>query len=152
MSTTSPRAEPYTVEIGAERIVLPGPSDTGGDFEIVERTVTFECLSRGLITGIWRGIVVGELLESAAVPGETTHLVVTADDGHSVRLPIPDAIDALLALSRVDEAGTTHTAGMPRFVGPSLDGPRTIKNVARIEPVPVTSSRNSVGRNSDNLP
>ncbi|PSQ06908.1 sulfite oxidase-like oxidoreductase [Halobacteriales archaeon QS_5_68_33] len=145
MSAMLPRADPYTVEIGAERIALPGPSDTGGDFEVVERTVTFECLSRGLITGTWRGIVVDELLERAAVPGETTHLVVTADDGHRVRLPIPEAIDALLALSRVDEAGTTHKAGMPRLVGRSLEGPRTVKNVARIEPIPVASSRNSVG-------
>jgi len=32
-----------------------------------------------------------------------------------------------------------------RLVGRSLEGPRTVKNVARIEPIPVASSRNSVG-------
>lgn len=151
MSAMPPTAEPHTVEIADETLVLPGRSDTDGNFEVVERTLTFECLSRGLITGTWRGIVVDELLERAAVPAETTHSVVTADDGHTVCLAVPEATDALLALTRIDESGTTDAAAMPRIVGPSLDGPRAIKNVARIESIAVAPSRNPAERESYNF-
>jgi len=141
MTAVPPTVDSQAVTIGDEAIVLTGRSESEADFAVDERTLSFECVSGGVITGTWRGIVIDELLERVSVPAETTHLVVTAADDHTVCLPIIDLTDALLALSRVDSSGNEERKGTPRIVGPSLDGPRAIKNVVRIEPVTLSPDR-----------
>jgi len=141
MTAVSPASNGQRVRFEDEPIVLPGRSETEANCEIIERTLSFNCVSGGVITGTWRGIVIDELLERVSVPAETTHLVVTAADDHTVCLPIIDLTDALLALSRVDSSGNEERKGTPRIVGPSLDGPRAIKNVVRIEPVTLSPDR-----------
>ena len=57
MTAVSPTGDGQTVRIEDETIVLIGRSGRG-DFEAVERTLSFNCVSGGLITGTWQGIVI----------------------------------------------------------------------------------------------
>jgi len=151
MTAVPPTVDSQAVTIGDEAIVLTGRSESEADFAVEERTLSFECVSGGVITGTWRGIAVDELLGRASVPAETTHLVVTATDGHTVCLPITAVTDTLLALDRVDTSGKTERTATPRIVGPDLDGPRAIKNVTHVDPVALAPDRSPTELESYNL-
>lgn len=106
-------------------------------FDETDRRVTFECASGAEITGRWRGIALGTILENDAIPPETTHLLVVARDGHHVCLDIATAANGLLAFER--SGGTASTEHeFPRIVIEGLAGPRTIKLVDTIRPVVLT--------------
>lgn len=141
MTPGSRTGERSRIEIGDETVAFPAQPDQAGAFDRVEQTITFECVSGGLITGTWWGVRLEELLERAGVPEETTHLVVTAEDGHAVCLPLFDTTGALVALRRTDDADEPRAVETPRIVGSDVDGPRAIKNVVRIEPVAVAPGR-----------
>lgn len=101
------------------------------------RDVTFECSSGELLSGRWRGIDLGGVLESLPLPDETTHLLVEARDGHRTCLQIGDAFDGLLAFDRLDDRpdGKAPEGELPRLLLPGLEGPRTLKWVATMEPI-----------------
>ena len=61
--------------------------------------------------------------------GSATRLPVTAADGYRVRVPLVDAVDALLAVDRLD---TTMSASLPRLVGAGIGGPRSVSRVRRL--------------------
>lgn len=103
-------------------------------FDTTTRKITFECSSGDLITGRWNGIVLGDVLDELSLPGDTTHLLVEARDGHKACLGIHSALDALLAFDRLDESERTDS-GLPRLLRYGLEGPRTLKWVRRIRPL-----------------
>ena len=95
-------------------------------FAVVDRRIGFECASGDWIERDYRGVEVEDVLDDVALPAETTHLLVTARDGHVACPAVLDALDGLLA---------TERGGAPRFVAPGIAGPRAIKRVQRIEAV-----------------
>lgn len=97
---------------------------------VVEHRIGFECSSGEWIERDYRGVRVDRVLEAVPVPEETTHLVVSADDGHVACPAIWDALDGLLA---------TGERRSPRFVAPGIAGPRAIKGVERIEAIVLAS-------------
>lgn len=123
------------VAVGVDGQFELGP-DTVDAFE--RRTARYDvvCSTGERETGEWRGVPVGSLLDRAEPPAGATHLVVTGADGYRVCVPLPAALDALLALERIDapDDGT-----LPRFLGEAVDGTRSVKRVRRLEPVGLTA-------------
>jgi len=97
-----------------------------GEFDLVDRQVAFRCASGDRIERTYCGVPVEDVLATVDLPGETTHLRVTARDGHVACLAVTDALDGVLALER---------AGAPRLVAPGIAGPRAIKRVHMMEAV-----------------
>ncbi|WP_440991620.1 molybdopterin-dependent oxidoreductase [Haloarchaeobius baliensis] len=118
----------------------------------VQRTLGYECLSRGLVDATWRGVPVRDLADAVGLPDETTHLVVESRDGLRGCVPIGTALDGLLALERDGEP----LAG-PRFLAPEIEGPRAVKDVARLAPVALspdedrTAYETSAGDSGDDV-
>ena len=108
------------------------PSDTDR-YPTETREVSFECSSGDVITGTWRGIPLVSVLRACSLPDETTHVLITARDGHRCCLAVGQAFDALLAYERVD--GPSDSDGIPRLLVPGIAGPRTLKWVTTIEPM-----------------
>ncbi|SNR30577.1 molybdopterin-binding protein [Halorubrum vacuolatum] len=96
---------------------------------IVTLACTYRCASGGRRSGEWRGVPVADLLADA--PPETTHLRAVSADGYRAPVAIPDALTAIVATERLDEASD----GLPRLIGESIPGPRTVQNLVRLEPV-----------------
>jgi len=105
---------------GTETVSVPN------GFTVVDRRIGFECASGDWIERDYRGVEVEEVLDGVSLPDETTHLLVSARDGHVACPAVLDALDGLLA---------TERDGAPRFVAPGIAGPRAIKRVERIEAV-----------------
>lgn len=108
---------------------------TLADLPTVERDLTVICASGDLEPGTWTGVAMLDLLELATVPPETTHLLVEAADGYRVCVPIEAALGGLLAFARDGESFTVAGGYESRFVASGVKGPRTVKNVARLETV-----------------
>jgi DMSO/TMAO reductase YedYZ molybdopterin-dependent catalytic subunit len=100
--------------------------DVTDGFPTEERRMGFECSSGDWIERDYRGVAVADVLDTVALPEETTHLRVTAADGHVACPAIVDALEGLIVTAGED---------VPRFVAPGVIGPRTIKRVRRIEAV-----------------
>lgn len=119
-----------------------------GQFELGPETVdAFErrtgrydvvCSSGERETGEWRGVPVGRLLDRAEPPAGATHLLVTGTDGYRVCVPLTAALDALLALERID---APDDGSLPRFLGEAVDGTRSVKRVRRLETVGLTAGQ-----------
>ena len=99
-----------------------------------QETDTFDvvCSSGDRETGEWRGVPVDALIDRAEPAEEATHLVVTGADGYRVCVPLAAGLEGLLALERLD-APDDDT--LPRFLGPAVDGTRSVKLVRRLETV-----------------
>ena len=121
------------------RIVADGTTTVDGatlaDLPTVERDLTVVCASGDLEPGTWRGVAMLDLLELATVPPETTHLLVEAADGYRVCVPIEAALEGVLAFARDGEPFAAAGGHESRFVASGVKGPRTVKNVARLETV-----------------
>lgn len=118
-----------TVQIdGTEPIEVDcaGPFEEG-EWTVVRASLGFECASGDWIEREWVGIPVLELLDAAAIPGETTHVQFSSNDGDRACVALADLKDAIIAVGDAD--------GTPRFVSPHVIGPRTIKNLARVRPL-----------------
>ncbi len=90
---------------------------------------TFRCSSGDRFAGEWRGIRVADLLHDA--PPETTHVRAVSADGYQAPVAVRDALDAIVATERLDR----DSDGLPRLVGERVPGPRTVRNLIRIEPI-----------------
>jgi len=124
-------ADPIVVE-GETPVTLPATEETAAEtFDLITRPVRFQCSSGEWLQDDWTGIPVDRLLDRATVPLETTHIVVTAADGYASCVAVTALGDALVAYDAKDRSG----AGFPRFVSAPVDGPRAVKNLARITPV-----------------
>jgi hypothetical protein len=133
--STPPGSTPAVEIIGGRRVVIPVETTHQNGTTPVVRTMDLRCRSGAWFSKTWRGLPLLGLLEDAAAPADTTHLVVEADDGHTACVPIGDVLEGLLALERSDGERPTRTDRMPRVVAPGLDGPHAVKNVTRIEAV-----------------
>ena len=101
-------------------------------FELRTEFHAIDCSTGTTTAGAWRGVGLGALLAYAGVEESATHVVVTGRDGYRVCVPIAVALDALLAVSRVDDA---DAKSLPRFVGSGVESTRAVSNVQRIETV-----------------
>ena len=108
-----------------------GPA-TVDAFELETATFEVVCSSGDRETGEWRGVPVDALLERADPAEAATHLVVTGADGYRVCVPLAAGLEALLALERVD---APDDGSLPRFLGPAVEGTRSVKLVRRLETV-----------------
>ena len=129
---------PTTAELGPPVVV--GGTDPFeltreriAEFEGETRTVTVVCASGDRHTAKWTGIPTSALLEAAAVPPSTTHVVVESLDDYRVAIPVRAALDGLLAYAKDGvPIGKTHEYAN-RFVSDAAEGARFIKGVRRIE-------------------
>lgn len=111
------------IELGGETattVTVPG------EFPVVERRIAFRCSSGERIERDYAGVPVDAVVGTVELPGETTHVRVSAGDGHVACLAVADALDGLLAMER---------DGAPRFVAPGIAGPRAIKRVREMETI-----------------
>ena len=128
MSTTR-RGHTWELHVDGDQstVVTSSEGTPDGEWTVVEESIRFECASGDWIEGENTGIPVFELLESAEVAGETTHVQFISREGYHACIPLTDLRDALITVGDRDD--------VPRFVSPYVVGPRTIKNVAEIRPV-----------------
>lgn len=132
--TTAELGPPVAVD-GADSFELT--RDRIAEFEGQTRSVTVVCASGDRHTADWTGIPVPDLLEAAAVPPSTTHVVVESLDDYRVAIPVRAALDGLLAYAKDGvPIGRTHEYAN-RFVSGAAEGARFIKGVRRIEPTAI---------------
>jgi len=129
---TAADATPTTRIEGREPLLLPwdaAPEDVG--IETFAGTIGFECASGDWLESEGTGVRVLPLLEAAAFPEATTHVRFESANGDTACVPLRDLDGAIVALG----AGEGRVDGLPRFVSPRVLGPRTVKNLRRIEPL-----------------
>ncbi|WP_231512949.1 molybdopterin-dependent oxidoreductase [Haloferax mediterranei] len=135
--------------VGDERLSL-----TRSDFETfptVEFEYTIVCDSGSRTTATWTGVSLSDLLDRAGMPPETTHLRVTSTDGYTVCVDIASALNSLVAYARDHESLGAVEQYATRFLGPGIDGSRTVKGVARVEPITLASGTDPTERESMSL-
>lgn len=98
-----------------------------------EQELEIVCASGDRYTDTWRGVSVLDLLELASVPLETTHLLVESTDGYRVCVAIEPTLEGLLAFERNGKPLAAVADYETRFVSTGVDGPKTVKDVDRIE-------------------
>ncbi|WP_166377394.1 molybdopterin-dependent oxidoreductase [Halorubrum sp. BOL3-1] len=109
-------------------------SEIGFDrLEPVERAVEIRCATGDWWTADWRGPPVSAVVDRAAVPPETTHLVFETADGYRACLDVHAALDGVLAIAMDGEP--LDAAERPRLVCPGVEGIRTVKGVSAVVPV-----------------
>ncbi|WP_418282586.1 pterin operon protein [Halorubrum sp. DTA98] len=104
---------------------------TDADHERVTVSCSYRCHSGETFGGEWRGVPVGDLLADA--DPETTHVRAVSSDGYCVPVPIVDAFETVVAAERVDDGADSN--GLPRLVGSGIEGPRTVRDLVRLEAV-----------------
>lgn len=126
------------VGAGQVRVSSAGQFDLGlgassvEAFDLQTGRYTVDCSSGDREAGEWRGIRVADLLERAEPADWATHLVVTGADDYRVCVPLTDALDALVAVERLD---APDDGSLPRFLGTYVGGTRSVKRVRRLETV-----------------
>lgn len=116
----------------------PIDADTLATLPIDEREIEIVCSTGDRYTERWQGVAIMDVLETeaaaaASIPAETTHLLVESADGHRACVALEDALDGLLAFGRDGTPLGAEADYDSRFVAPGLTGPRTVKDVVRIE-------------------
>ncbi|MEF8774698.1 MAG: hypothetical protein V5A23_06600 [Halobacteriales archaeon] len=113
-------------------------------FEWETASFTINCHTGRILEGRWSGFRLWPLLEAARIDPETTHLLVTARDGYRACVELLDGHDALLGFVR--EAfrvrnGEEHGdgTGTPRFLTRGIDSSRTVREVASVEGLVLSS-------------
>lgn len=125
---------------GAETVTVRDEPAARERFGWDTRSYTIRCHSGRVLEGRWAGVPVAALTDAAAVPPETTHLVVTGRDDHRALVDVRAAAGALLAfdceaLDLVRGPGgeaACDPARLPRFLA-DVESPRTVQNVGVIE-------------------
>ncbi|EMA39500.1 molybdopterin-dependent oxidoreductase [Halobiforma nitratireducens] len=111
---------------------------TLADIPVEERTVEIVCSTGDRYTDRWQGVPIPDLLETkaaaaASFPPSTTHLLIESRDGQRGCVAVESALEGLLAIGK-DGQPLEEIAGYEsRFVAPDVLGPRTVKDIARIE-------------------
>lgn len=119
--------------VGADAVRL-APADVAS-LPTAERRIEVVCDSGDRWEARWRGVPFPALVDRASVPDDTTHLLVESADGYRVCVDVPTALDGLLALARDGRALSDVEPYESRFLAPGLPGPRTVKDVVRVEAV-----------------
>jgi hypothetical protein len=116
------------VVIGDETVSIPIDRWRDAGFEIEERRGVIKCASGNVTRGTWAGVPVVDLVESAAMTDDTTHLQVAGTDGFCACVEIVDVLDGLIAFERTD----VPSKAMPRLIGERIDGTRTVQEVRNV--------------------
>ncbi|GAB3666007.1 molybdopterin-dependent oxidoreductase [Halopiger thermotolerans] len=119
--------------VGETETAIDG--DALADCPLRERECEIVCATGDRYTETWYGVPVLELLERASVPPETTHLLVVSADGYRACVAVDTALEGLVALGKDGRPLADASDYETRFVAAGADGPRTVKDVARIEAV-----------------
>lgn len=109
-------------------------------FEMIERTVEIRCASGRRSTAEWFGVPLIDVVEWLQVPAETTHLLLTSDDGHRVCIDIRTSFEGLLTLAR--DGTILDDAKRPVVVAPDLEGIRAVKEASTLVPVSLAPDEN----------
>ncbi|AEH37307.1 molybdopterin-dependent oxidoreductase [Halopiger xanaduensis] len=117
--------------VGEETTTVDG--DSLASLPLQERECEIVCATGDRYTETWYGVPVLELLERASVPPETTHLLVVSGDGYRACVAVETALEGLLALGKNGRPLADASDYETRFVAVGADGPRTVKDVGRIE-------------------
>jgi cytochrome b561 len=97
------------------------------------RRAVLDCTSGWYSTHAWRGVRVGDLLDSAEPTDEAAWVSVRSVTGYRWSLPLDEARDALLA-THVDGERLSHGHGFPlRLVAPGRRGFQWVKWVEAVE-------------------
>lgn len=115
----TPASLPASIEAASER------------FKVTTRTIGLECASGDWLESEWTGVPLDPVLGAASIPPETTHVLVEAADGYRACVAVRDLAGAMIAYDAVDRP----TTDFPRFVSPSVGGPRAVKNLVSVRPV-----------------
>lgn len=122
---------------GRSPVTLPeSRAAASAAFDLTTETVGFECASGDWLKSMWTGVRLGPLIEAAEMPASTTHTLLTAAGGYRACVPILAVTDAMVAYDAADRS----ESDCPRFVSPSVGGPRAVKDLARVEPVEIAPS------------
>ncbi|MFC7044682.1 molybdopterin-dependent oxidoreductase [Halobacteriaceae archaeon GCM10025711] len=127
-----PIPDDVAITVVGERTVTLD-ADAIADLPVAETDHLFRCASGRPIQSEWVGVDAWSLLEAAAVPDDTTHLVVESADGYRVCIPVGPALDGVVAFTRDGTPIGDDNPYSSRFVAPGVDGPHAAKGVARIE-------------------
>jgi len=138
MATQDQSGVTVTVK-GDETVVLRDTPGARDQFDWHTRVFTIHCHSGRTIKGRWGGFSIEPLTEAAAFPPETTHLLMTADDGYRACVDAWFGLDGFVGFVCEELAVTGGEAHAlretPRFLAPEIDSSRTIRNVATIESI-----------------
>lgn len=124
---------------GDREFRLPRESESLESFALETAAYTIDCSSGDRERSEWRGIPLGDLLERTTPAADATHLLVTGADGYRICLPLVDTLEALLAVERCDRP---DDGSIPRFIGPGVEGTRSVKRVERLETVALAPGEN----------
>ncbi|MEF8779106.1 MAG: hypothetical protein V5A46_00320 [Haloferacaceae archaeon] len=123
--------EPDRVRIGGRDAYDLDRDTARRRFDWRETEFTARCHSGTLIEGTWAGVPLGEALEAADPPPETTHVALIGIDRYSRCVPILDVLDGIVGFECVDE----RDDGAPRVVSPDLDSQASVMRLGAIEPI-----------------
>ncbi len=121
--------EPELVIVGNVNQPLEFMENNLRELEVVEVSATHP--SKGT-TDTYEGVLFSTLLELAGLKEGTTSINLVASDGYAMEIPLADlqaCTDCLLAF--------TDTPGSFRSIMPTLDGSTWVKEITRIEVLPL---------------
>lgn len=129
-----------TVTVGGDReVVLTDTPDARDRFDWQIREFTINCHSGREIEGRWSGFPIAPVVDAAAFPPETTHLLMTADDGYRVCIDAWFGLDGFVGFACEEltvEGGDAYALReTPRFLAPEIDASRTIRDLSTIEAI-----------------
>lgn len=136
-SSLPPISQPITV-VADNQIRLT--DDVLADMPTVDRTIEIVCNSGDRHTETWTGVRIGDVLERVSLPSAATHLLVTAADGYQICVALETARDGVLALVCDGRPIRDDRSYESRFVAADIDGPRTAKDVDRLEAIALDPS------------
>jgi len=109
-------------------------------FDVVEQETTLMCISNGLDAGlmsnaVWKGIVLGDLLDPAGPLAETQRVRLYGADNYTDTIPIEKALEPTTILAwGMNGVGLPHRHGYPlRAIVPGYFGEKHVKWLTRIE-------------------
>ncbi len=99
----------------------------------VESRFEIICSSGDRYTETWRGVPLEGVLEYVSLPEATTHVLAESVDGYRICIDVLTALDGILAFYRTGRPLAEDGGYESRFVAKGIGGPRTVKDVTRIE-------------------
>lgn len=119
---------------GESPLALPARPDPDRDLPSESMACPVVCHSGRTIGREWTGVPLRAVVEAAAMPPETTHLLVSAADDYRVCIDVETALSGVLAYEQSGDP-IEHDIGTTRLVAPGLGSTRSVVGVERIEPV-----------------